>query len=455
MSSGKVFFPVMTSGAVSSGASAAGLTTGAAHVASAAAGGLATAATGTGIALLAVGAAATAVVITRIAMGAIHDSGRTTVADAEEWKHLEAATEWWQGALLDVVDQNARIATIRAATRRLGRTDGSDGGPDLPDPLNPTGLAVEQLRDWCVRIGKHLDRAERELAQLTVTVGLDWLSDQTDEDVVTAAQALAGHKIYSRPAASWPLEPEFAEVVGQVAARLPSDVSAEDYASVLEAGAKATSVDSLAAARTWLAETRKREQDAVQRAGARREGVQSSVRYLTALRLDEISPDLFPPERLVAFAPVIARLEAVLAGTAELTPELQRAAEDARLQAQTMADECLMAETMRESLMQLGYAVTPGPPGLFEATGTDWGDHAVQFDRNEGEVTATLMRDHQPAATIDPGLLRRWRHDYARLAAGVAEAGVSLDLINAMEPTTVHHDEEVVQAARTRTKDRP
>jgi hypothetical protein len=102
---------------------------------------MATVTTAAGVAILAVGAAATAVVMTRVVMGGVRDFGESIVTGAEEWLAQQAAAEEWQGAVLAVVEVNARIATLRAASRQIG----AEPDPDLPEPLNPAGLPLPQL----------------------------------------------------------------------------------------------------------------------------------------------------------------------------------------------------------------------------------------------------------------------------------------------------------------------
>jgi hypothetical protein len=426
MSTGKVIAPAIAPSVVNTAAITSGLTT---------------AATVAGVALLAVGGAAAAVVITRAVMGGMASEAARIESAAEEWKSRQAAAEAWQEAVLDVIDRNSRIAEIRSAYRRLRRTTGTAGDdPDLPAPLNPGGRPLAELRDWCDAVDARLPAAETRLAASTIAGGLAWLATLPGQArVKTAAEALAERHLALRSQEVPPPAPkdgmDFPAAVDRILARLPADVTDEAYAGVVEAGAQVLAAPTATAAESWLTELRVREQQATEEAAIRRAGVRTADRYLTALRLEEISADLFPPEDTARFDTVRTRLEAVVNGTAELTAELRREAEDSVMQAQDLADSCLIRESLRAAFAELGYTVQePATASAAEAltfNRDDLDDHTVTVRMVNGELNADFRRaGSEDVSLIDPACLRRWRQDFRELAAEVVRLGVNWELIS-------------------------
>jgi hypothetical protein len=445
MSSGKVFAPALAPGAVPAAATNAGLTGAAAgHAATT---GLATVATAAGTALLAVGAAATAVVLTRVVMGGIRDFGESIVSGAEAWAVQRAEADRWQGTVLQVVDANARLAALRAAARGNGGTP----DPDLPEPLNPTGMDLPALRRWCAETEKAIERAEERQADQVMEEGMAWLArrrgqrtDAADELARRLRQARhRQERVASRstpePRTDGIAEPartEIGEAVQRILGRMAPETTREEAASLLEAADKALSTRNLAAATSWLGELRIREQSVDAAVLERRGDITAAVRYLAALRLEDVSAELFPAETTAEFAPIVRRLEAVAAGTEPLTPDLRRAAEDAVLRAQDLADERLITETLAAACAGLGYQVRRGTDAAFMAiTRPGWDGDAVRFEQSDGRITATFEADGDASTVaLDAERLRRWRDDFARLRADTDDLGLELNLVGMTEP---------------------
>jgi hypothetical protein len=282
-----------------------------------------------------------------------------------------------------------------------------------------------------------------------------WLSEQPGRRTVTSEEELARKVAHARrlevaAKARMPDAPpndrsDIAAVVERVLGRMAPDTSAQQAATLIEAADKALSSGNAAVARTWLGELRAREQVVDAAVRERRAGIEAAVRYLAALRLEDVSPDLFPSGAMEGFAPVVNRLEAVAAGDRPLTAELRREAEDAVLQAQDLADQCMNTETLAAACAALGYRVRRGSDrALMEITRDEWGEDRVRFNLSEGQLTATFgaADADTPATVIDAGRLRRWKDDFELLRANADENGLSLNLISTVEPDELSSDVE-------------
>ncbi len=385
MSTGKIAYISISPGAVSSAGSAA-----AAHAAThALAAGLAAAAP----ALLAVGGAAAAIVLTRAAMGGMAEIADRLEAGAANWKKEQQAADAWEEAVLAVAARQARIAAVRGALRKArGRGHGGPG-VDLPDPPGPAGWA----RPLPV-LGVGADRARRAGSGVTPDGGPAHTSAAID----------------------------------RILSRLPRDIDGDDYAKVLEAAAKASDARSARVAKVWLDEMRLRAQTATRHAARRRDDAQTAARYLSALRLEEIDGTTFPPAAVAPYAHTRRRLEDVVAGDAELSPDLRAAAEDAVLHAQQIADRCFVTAQLQLALQGLGYTVDAGQQAEAQAVGTlgvsypGWGDSSVRIDvLDGGEVRAAV----QPGrAGINHRQVDAWRHGFADVQRALADAGVPAKL---------------------------
>ncbi|MDL4815010.1 hypothetical protein [Actinomadura opuntiae] len=466
MSNGKIFAPMYAQQAVPSAVSQAGLTHAAggsvAHSAGAAAAqtghaaatagmhGLATAATVAGTAVLAVGLAATAVVMTRAAMGGLRDFGESIVEDAAQWEQQCAAAQEWQQAVLAVVDVNARIAVLRAAGSRL---DGGPG-PDLPGPLDPAGRAVAELRRWCAETERRLEEAERRQAGRVIDAGMGELARRGTWRADAAADGLAR---WAEQARRWEAESarvealaaasgrggeggdreKTAATVDRILGRTLPKASPEEAATLLEAAGKALSTCNAAAASSWLGELRAREQQVDAAVRRRRADIEDATRFLAGLRLDRISPELYPAGLTAPFADVAERLEAVAAGREPLTSELRMRAEDAVLHMQDIADQSLVAETLAAACTRLGYRVRRGEgAALMSLTLPEWDGDEVRFELAEGQVVATFGDGPvgDPATVVDAARLRRWRDDFDRVCGDVKALGLEMTLLGVVEP---------------------
>ncbi len=474
MSAGKIAYISISPGAVSSAGSAA-----AAHAAThALAAGLAAAAP----ALLAVGGAAAAIVLTRAAMGGMAEMADRLEAGAANWKKEQQAADAWEEAVLAVAARQARIAAVRGALRKArGRGHGGPG-VDLPDPPGPAGWArplhLPRLAEWCAATDQQLAKAETALADQTAATALLRLSQLPGATgLVPVAATLADRHAVLVPALH-PLDAHGKAAAGAGAAdgkaaadgasaavlgvgadrarragsgvtpdggpahtsaaidrilsRLPRDIDGDDYAKVLEAAAKASDARSARVAKVWLDEMRLRAQTATRHAARRRDDAQTAARYLSALRLEEIDGTTFPPAAVAPYAHTRRRLEDVVAGDAELSPDLRAAAEDAVLHAQQIADRCFVTAQLQLALQGLGYTVDAGQQAEAQAVGTlgvsypGWGDSSVRIDvLDGGEVRAAV----QPGrAGINHRQVDAWRHGFADVQRALADAGVPAKL---------------------------
>ncbi|GAA2128719.1 hypothetical protein [Actinomadura napierensis] len=469
MSNGKIVAPMLAQQAVPSAVSQAGLThaagsaathsaahsagVAAAHTGHAAATagmhGLATAATVAGTAVLAVGLAATAVVMTRAAMGGLRDFGESILADAAQWEQQCAAAQEWQQAVLAVVDVNARLAAVLAAGSRL---DGGPG-PDLPGPLDPAGRAVAELRRWCAETERRLDEAERRQAGRVIDAGMGELARRGTWRADAAADGLVR---WAEQARRWEAESARVEAlaaasgrggergdrektatVDRILGRILPKASPEEAATLLEAAGKALSTRNAAAASSWLGELRARERQVDAAVRRRRAAIEDATRFLAGLRLDRISPELYPAGLTAPFADVVERLEAVAAGREPLTSELRMRAEDALLHMRDIADQSLVTETLAAACVRLGYTVRRGDgAALMNLTRPEWDGDEVRFELAEGQVVATFGDGPagDPATVVNAERLRRWRDDFDCVRGDVEALGLEMTLLGVVEP---------------------
>src|SRR6266516_1044069 len=468
MSTGKIAYISISPGAVSSAGSAA-----AAHAAThALAAGLAAAAP----ALLAVGGAAAAIVLTRAAMGGMAEIADRLEAGGANWKKEQQAADAWEEAVLAVAVRQARIAAVRGALRRARGRGYGGPGVDLPDPPGPAGWArplhLPRLAEWCAATDQQLAKAQTALAEQTAATAVLRLSKLPGATgLVPIAATLADRHAALAPAlrpldaageaaADGKAAPDGAGTVlgvggdrarragsgvtpdderartsaaiDRILSRLPRDIDGDDYAKVLQAAAKASDARSARVAKGWLDEMRLRAQTATRHAARRRDDAQTAARYLSALRLEEIDGTTFPPAAVAPYAHTRRRLEDVVAGDAELSPDLRAAAEDAVLHTQQIADRCFVTAQLQLALQGLGYTVDAGQQREAQAVGTlgvsypGWGDSSVRIDvLDGGEVRAAVQpgRGGTNHRHVDA-----WRRGFADVQRALADAGVPAKL---------------------------
>jgi hypothetical protein len=408
-----------------------------------------------GVAVVAVGAAAAAALITRAAMTGLVRFSDALDADAARWKEEQHAAEAWAEAVVGVSARNARIGALRAAlgkSRHSGHAGGD--GVDLPGPYSPAGRSLEELTAWSARADQLIATAEDVLAARTMAASLRRLAGMAGgKSLVPVAAAIAErHPLLAVDGGSaatagtaeqasrqlslsraesgddgsdaGTLARRTAARIGEQLARLPRDVSDEDYAEVLQKAAQASNADTPQLAEMWLVELGTRVTKATERANKRRDDTLAAGRYLSALRLEEIDATLFRPEASAGNADVRRRLEAVQAGQEELSDELRSAAQDAVLRQQQAADDAFVLAQLQVALEELGYQA-------LTENGASW-DTLTVSGPALGDVTAMvglsgsrLHAELQPgAAGIGAGHIAQWRYTCGELQHMLSGSGI-------------------------------
>jgi hypothetical protein len=165
---------------------------------------------------------------------------------------LEEARDYHQ-ALLEVIDQNARIAVLTDARERHGAEI------TLPTPLEPTGQPIGELTTWCAAAGATLDVAERRISEHIATS----VATRVFGLPVEGGEAVPPTR---RPAGRALTE----DTLVRVLARLLPGATAAEISSVGEAAAQLATARTSAETEGLLTEVRIRVQAANQRTAERR-----------------------------------------------------------------------------------------------------------------------------------------------------------------------------------------
>lgn len=410
-----------------------------------------------------------------------------------EQRQLDArqAAECWKNAAFAAARSNARLDALRARIRRSG---GPPGLPDLPPPLNLTGMSLEQV--WCrlADTDRRVRRAEAAYARATMDaaggpVSVPHLDGDGDgdggwhaklrarrhrvleeyEQAATEAEARAGAPQPPRPTTVALTEDEVERRGAELLAMLPHNASAADYRLVEE---KITSAAEIAARRPSSAKLHLREaarfaERLTREAERRQETEEWAAQRLAFLR--DVPPGV--PGPLPDATAEIAVLESFLdkGGTLEETERLRI---EARIAGRVDAyQRAYAAEVIRAAVEhsepEAVKRSTSGTVQVIDWTPPDWGDEhwlRVSVDADGYARVATMHRDRDPAEETDAARDLDWQRcvessEYLKELQRLTEqVGLSLPFVfdkpprrpvprtqidkHRPRPTARHHDDE-------------
>lgn len=346
-----------------------------------------------------------------------------------EQRQLDArqAAECWKNAAFAAARANARRSALHARVRRAG---GPPGLPDLPPPLNLTGMSLEQV--WCrlADTDRGLRCAEAAYARATMEAaggpvsvphldgdGADggWHAKlrarrhrMLEEYEQAATETEARQKIPQppRPSTVTLTEEEVLRRGAELLAMLPHNLSAADYRLVEE---KITSAAEIVARRPSSAKLHLREaarfaERRTREAERRQETEEWAAQRLAFLR--DVPPGV--PGPLPDATAEIAVLENFLdkGGTLE---ETERLRVEARVAGRVDAyQRAYAAEVIRAAVEhsepEAVKRSTSGTAQVIDWTPPGWGEThwlRVRVDADGYARVATMHRDRDPAEETD------------------------------------------------------
>jgi hypothetical protein len=330
-------------------------------------------------------------------------------ARAEERAEALRQAERYEGALLEVLDLNVRIAALTETIERSRNTQGMRLEVAPPAALPLTNQPVEELIAWRESTEAELSRAESQVAGAlaTATTGrlFPGVAGELRTDLDSPPPERAADRTASRAPDGW--RAEIGRSVARVLARLHADARDADRVQVTEAAELVADASSSATAESRLTELRIRVQRANERARERRDGRSAAARFLRELAT--VAP-VRPTDDSDLFA-VRAALSDVVAGTRPLDDRLRSAAVGHLEAAQIDAERQYVMDAISAAFGEMGYEVGEGFETLTARDGAmvlsrgDWPRHAVRLrvdGRPAGAAQSAGARPAQPSAGARP-----------------------------------------------------
>ncbi|MBO3750643.1 hypothetical protein J5X84_31585 [Streptosporangiaceae bacterium NEAU-GS5] len=349
------------------------------------------------VGVLAVGGAALLIARAAASGAEMVADGVARLGDAMEAEVQRLADErrtadLWRVAAGVVVEHNAQIAALSAAARTMSVE------LDLPAPLELAGQDAGTVHAWATKAQSKIERARSALRGHVSDRACRRLADRLgagDTKVVTVAATLARFHVPAHAAGvAVPVAGLTKNKIQARLAKLDPDVGVRDYEKILETAARARTATSVPAERSSLDLLTQQVHDANAAAERRREDALTAGRHLQAFKAVGI-PDLGDS----GAARVVARLEAVVAGSAELDDELRAEAERLNADAVCRAQQMYLRETVSELMREKGWEVS-GEATVLTLTRADWTGHHVTVDVGDRTVSGRVVR-HVAESGVD------------------------------------------------------
>ncbi|BEL06360.1 hypothetical protein Q0Z83_045510 [Actinoplanes sichuanensis] len=390
-----------------------------------------------GVVVGAVVVAAGAVVLTRAAMSGLVWLGDSLEDSYQTWAAQQEKLDEWEAVYAKVVACNARLKRVR------GRLADSGGG-DLPGPISPAGLPRFKVDQMCADVERHIRRAEATMLQRATDEAIRRIpAGQRNPATGRLAERLrtrmADHArrgavaspVPSPPVPSRPVRGtgggDFVPMVEAILGGLDPEATAAECTEALTIAGRVTGTDDMTAAKVQMDALYLRVGEINRAAVTRRADADRAARYLEGLRPDLGSHGLISPARLAHQAELRQSLEDVVAGRRRMDGTLAGRAEDARAEAQVMADQLLIRETWRAALADLGYVTTVEEP----KAGSGFAAMTVRHASWDGAgARVVVAKDETRAVFLEPGndqQLLQWARDVMEInRKAFAERGVVL-----------------------------
>lgn len=353
------------------------------------------------------------------ALDAVAGAGERLAAEGEEQFAAEVVNRRWHMAAAEAVGMNAAIRMLAVRARTVGVP------LDLPAPVALDGRSLDAVTAWLVRAIPQVRRAREELTHATVSAHRERLMAglpvTVDRSSVGEALRRYQETLVQRAAGTVPPVPvDLSWVdaeVHETLAGLDPDAAGADRDRALALAAEATRQADEADAGMYVEALHRligKEINARAVAGRR------AARWLEALE-ERVVADAVAADPTGPATGVAKELMDVVAGSAELTPDLSRRARAAVRWAADLTRVGYRADLLRTLLEQRGYQVEPVGPGRLSAARADWGDEhtATVWLNPDGGVHHLLVA--AVAASGDVESAREASRD-AELGADVADA---------------------------------
>ncbi|GIE35197.1 hypothetical protein Ait01nite_082420 [Actinoplanes italicus] len=344
-------------------------------------------AAGAAVVLTAAAAAALTVwAANRAAEAALNALGRVGdgfEAEATRQEQAAIAALRWPQVVAEAVERNARIRMLSVRAGRAGVT------VTLPAPLDLAGRTEQEVVAWLTQADGLLRFADEALTAGCAAKEGERLAELLPASVTRlpdTAVALERLQETLRSRHTAPVLPRPAALdVSAVLRTLDPDANEEDRIAVLRVAVLAERAEPREA-RMYDRQLRLDVAAANDRAAGRR-----LAATMSAALEDPIVATTPPPG---PYSGTAARLGAVIAGDAELTPDLLTEAAGAVRWAETVVRASYLRETVSQCLAQQGYTVDTAPGGL-RLTREDWYEHSAEvWVDQDGVLNGRVVREN-------------------------------------------------------------
>lgn len=398
----------------------------------------------------------------------VSDWSDVLAKQADEQIGAELVNRRWHMAAAEAVGVNGAIRLLTQQAGQLGLD------VDLPAPIKLNGRSLADVAAWLTRTVPLVKQARRGMDQavmdeewkrLVAGLPATTAGQQSITDALTRyRQALQRRHAETAEPAPADLPSVDAEVQA-VLSQLDPDANAQEREAVLRAAAHVAGQSDEGDAEAYLfALRRKVDKDVNPRVAARR----LAARSLEAFEQPVVQRAMVATPGLL-WAGVPKDLWEVLAGTAELTPELRERAKDALTWAAGVARIAYRLDLLRGLLVKQGYQVEDQSDTGLRVTRAEWsGEHTadVWLDTDSG-VHAGLRSE--TAMQGDDAALResergvQLHRDMADAVHEMSHQGIG-GLVGHAHAAQHRHGDEVIEqpgltmqrpAPRQRQPDRP
>ncbi|RSM64701.1 hypothetical protein DMB66_18820 [Actinoplanes sp. ATCC 53533] len=341
------------------------------------------------------------------ALRALGNVGQDLQNTAERQSQAEIAALRWPHIAAEVVEVNARIRLLAERASRTGVVVA------VPAPLNLDGCTERQAVEWAARARVLLSAASDALVTARAATERERLAASLPAAVLAlpdtaAALSQLQETLRNRRATPAPA-PTRGPDVDAILRTLDEDVNENERLEALEAAARARAGS---ASPMFARQLQMRVVELNDRAARRRLAAQ-----LIGVLEEPVVVRTPPPTPYTGTA---ARLRAVVAGDADLTPDLLNEGAGAVRWAESVVRANFVRETVSQCLADQGYTVD-GTSDL-RLTRTDWqGEHSAEvwIDENDvvhGRVVRDRDVDGDEAAMRDRDRCDGFNADLADLA---------------------------------------
>jgi hypothetical protein len=402
------------------------------------------------------------------AVGLVSDWSDVLATQLGEQIDAELTNRRWHMAAAEAVGVNGAIRLLTQQAGQLGLP------VDLPIPITLNGRSLAEVAAWLTRTAPLIKQARRVMDRAVMDE--EWKRLMASLPAITNDQSSIAdaltryrqtlqrrHAEAAKPALADP--PSVDTEVQAVLSRLDPDANAQEWAAVLRAAAHVAGQNDEDDAQAYLfALRRKVDKDVNPRVAARR----LAARSLEAFEQPVVQRAMAATPELL-WAGVPTDLWEVVAGTAELTPELRDRMEAALAWAAGIARTAYRLDLLRGLLVKQGYQVQAQSDSGLRVTRAAWsGEHTadVWLDADSGvhaglRSETTMHGDDAALRESERGA--QLHRDMADAVHEMSHQGIG-GLVGHAHAAQHRHGDEVIEqpglamqrpAPRQRRSDRP